>query len=72
MNSTITKNTTKTAVNAIEATQANEMSKVGIGALGVSSGIIGIWGVACMVGGLVEAGGPISLFKSWVGALIGV
>ncbi len=48
-----------------------ELSKVGISAMTIVSGLIGIWAMACMIGSLVESGGPLSLAKVWYSAVIG-
>ena len=48
-----------------------EVSKVGIGVIGFVSALIGIWGIACFVGGLVNSGGPFSFVKNWFGAVLG-
>lgn len=49
-----------------------EVSKVGVSVIGFVAALIGIWGIACFVGGLVNSGGPLSLVKSWFGAVIGL
>jgi hypothetical protein len=48
-----------------------EISQVGIGAMGMVSALIGLWAVACMIGGVVESGGPFSFVKSWFSAVMG-
>ena len=37
--------------------------------MGAAGAVIGLWSFASLVGGLVVAGGPISLAQSWFGAL---
>lgn len=34
-------------------------------------GLVGIWGVACLVGGAVSAGGPFDLLQGWFSAVTG-
>lgn len=43
---------------------------VATGALAV--GVIGAWALSCMIAAVIEAGGPISLFKYWLSAVTGV
>jgi len=45
-------------------------SAVATGALAV--GVIGAWAFSCMVTAVIESGGPIALFKFWLGAVTGV
>lgn len=33
--------------------------------------LIGIWGIACLVGGAIAAGGPFELAKGWFTAMAG-
>jgi hypothetical protein len=49
-----------------------EMSKVGITVIGFMAALIGIWGLACFVGGLMNSGGPLSFVKNWFGAVLGI
>ncbi len=58
----------------IDEAQTGISTKVIAGALGVSfvgMGLFGLWVVACVIGGLIEAGGPIGFIKSWFGAVMG-
>jgi len=48
-----------------------EISKGAIGALGGISALIGLWAIACFVGGLVASGGPVAMAKNWLEAVIG-
>ncbi len=43
---------------------------VASGALAV--GVIGAWALSCMVAAVIQAGGPISLFRYWLSAVTGV
>jgi len=49
-----------------------EISRVSIVGLGLTSALIGLWSMACLIGGMVEGGGPLALIKNWYGAVIGV
>lgn len=69
-------NRTTTRTKAITRTTAtvqldNELSKVGLSAMGIASGLIGIWAMACMIGGLVSSDGPLAFVGSWYSAVIG-
>ncbi len=69
-----TTNPTKVEINSATQDAANletEISKIGVGAFAVTSGLIGLWAVACMVSGLIQSGGPVSLVKNWFGAVLG-
>lgn len=45
-------------------------SAFAVGAMAV--GILGIWAISCLASGIIEAGGPLSLFTSWLNAVSGV
>lgn len=59
---------TSQAAGQVEA----EVSKVGVSVIGFVAALIGIWGIACFVGGLVNSGGPLAFAKSWFGAVLGL
>lgn len=40
--------------------------------LSVVSGLIGAWTAACLLGGILASGGPLSFLKSWFSAVTGV
>jgi hypothetical protein len=48
-----------------------EISKVGVGAIAVTSTIIGCWAVACLVSGMISTGGPAGLVSSFISAIAG-
>ena len=33
--------------------------------------VIGLWGLACLLGGLGKSGGPVKLIKAWLRAIGG-
>ncbi len=49
-----------------------EVSRAAIMALSAPSALIGVWSLACLVGGLVASGGPIGLAQSWFSAIAGM
>ncbi len=58
----------------VDEAQTGISNKVIAGALGVSFvglGLFGLWVVACIVGGLIAAGGPLAFVKAWFGAVMG-
>lgn len=64
---------TKTRTKTTEqANVAQEVSKGTIAAMSAVPGLIGIWAAACFVGGLINAGGPLGLAKSWFQAVSGM
>jgi len=64
---------TRTKVRTGEkATATTEISKAGIYTVGIASALIGIWGLACFVGGLVASGGPLALIGNWFKAVAGI
>lgn len=65
--------TTKTRTKATEITNVKmEAYKVMATATTAVSSLIGLWAVACFVGGMVAAGGPLRMAKSWFQALTGM
>ncbi len=63
----------KTRVRAGEkANAATEISRAGMYTVGIASAVIGLWGFACFVGGMVASGGPLSLIGNWFKAVAGM
>lgn len=66
--------TTRTKAINITTTKVQldtELSKVGISAMASVSGLIGIWALASMIGGLISSDGPLAFVSSWFSAVIG-
>jgi len=55
-----------------KATTTTEISKAGIYTVGIASALIGIWGLACFVGGIIASGGPLSFVGNWFKAVAGL
>jgi len=70
MNTTQTMENAKSQSNAI-ATVNNEISKVGVYAIAITSGVIGCWATVCLVAGTISSGGPVGLITNFVKAIIG-
>ena len=64
---------TRTQVQAGENVSAtSEVSKAGVYTIGIVSAMIGLWGFACFVGGMVASGGPFSLVGNWFKSVAGL
>jgi len=64
---------TRTQEKAQEKANATtEISKAGIYTVGFASALIGLWGLACFVGGIVAGGGPLSLVVNWFKSVSGI
>lgn len=48
-----------------------EVSKVSIAVVGVFATIVGLWSLACIVGGIMSSGGVTELLSSWFRAVTG-
>lgn len=48
-----------------------EVSKVSLTVVGVFAAIVGVWSLACIVGGLVSSGGVGNLISAWFTAVTG-
>jgi hypothetical protein len=60
-----TRLTDKTSVS----TEVSKVSMTFVAILGVA---VGVWSLACIVGGLAASGGPLQLVGSWVKAVSGM
>ena len=64
---------TRTQVQTGEnVSAASEVSKAGVYTIGIISALIGLWGLACFVGGMVASGGPLSFVGNWFKAVAGL
>ena len=67
--------TVKTSTGPIvkeQATVETEISKVTVIAITAVSAAIGLWGLACFIGGMIASGGPLAFIGSWFGAVSGM
>jgi hypothetical protein len=60
------------AASVDKALADQNVSRSALTGMGVVAGIIGIWAVACFVGGMISSGGPIALAKGWIAAVAGM
>ncbi len=49
---------------------ANDASQVGIGVIAVLAALIGIWGIACLIGGIANEG-ILEMFNGYINAVTG-
>lgn len=54
-----------------QADATTEVSKVSIAVVGVFASLVGLWSLACIVGGIVSSGGVGELVSSWFKAVTG-
>lgn len=60
-------------VNAsITGSSATEVSKVGIITVAAFGGLVGLWSLACIVGGMAASGGPLAFIGNWFKAVSGM
>jgi len=50
---------------------ARDTSEVGMGIIMVLAALIGIWGIACLIGGIVNSGGVGELLNGYISAVTG-
>lgn len=51
---------------------ATEVSKVSITFVAILGVAVGLWSLACIIGGLAASGGPLKLVGDWVKAVTGM
>jgi hypothetical protein len=65
----------KTTANAQEINQeaiSEGASQAGMGIILTLAAVVGVWSVACMIGGLANAGGIGQLARAWFTAVTGI
>lgn len=67
---TATANKTRTQTGSIVKVE-EQVYKVGIALIGISSLAIGVWATIALVSGMVASGGPGALVADWFRAVIG-
>ena len=75
MAKTIRTNKVTTGTSGLEITSIDKMtrdaSEVGMGVVMVLAALIGIWGIACLVGGIANSGGVGELLNGYLVAVTG-
>lgn len=51
---------------------STEVSKVSITFVAILGVAVGVWSLACIVGGLAASGGPLNLVGDWLKAVTGM
>ena len=49
-----------------------EISRGAVATMGAAGAVVGLWSFASLIGGIVVAGGPISLAQSLFGSVVGM
>ncbi|MEE4164548.1 MAG: hypothetical protein V2I35_01015 [Desulfocapsaceae bacterium] len=62
-----TKSTVSTGTDSV-----TEVSKVGVFTIAAFGAIVGLWSVACIIGGMVASGGPLAFVGAWFKAVTGM
>ena len=57
--------------SAVKADAGVEVSKVSITVVGIFAAIVGLWSLACIIGGIVASGGITGLVAGWFKAVGG-
>ena len=75
MAKTLKENKSRMAELGLEITTADKMGRdaaeVGLGVIMVLAALIGIWGFACLFGGIVQGGGVGELVNGFLSAVTG-
>ena len=58
--------------SAANQNTATEISKVGIITIAAFGAIVGLWSLACIVGGMAASGGPLAFVGDWLKAVTGM
>ena len=70
MNSSQSVETTKSQAKS-QANATSEISKVSVGFIALTAGLIGCWATASLFAGTVNSGGPIGLIQNLITAITG-
>ena len=62
---------TQSKVKETSNTAVDSVSRSTIITMGVASGLVGLWAVACLISAMVDSG-PIELIKNWFSAVLGM
>jgi hypothetical protein len=57
--------------NVTQTTASIGNDKVAVGAIGVTSLLIGCWAVVCLISGIISSGGPVGLVSNLITAIGG-
>ena len=63
----------KTRVDITSGSDATtEVSKVGVYTVAAFGALVGLWSLACLVGGMAASGGPLAFVGDWFKAVSGM
>ena len=63
----------KTRIETNATTDATtEVSKVGVITVAAFGGLVALWSLACIIGGMSASGGPLAFVGDWVKAVTGM
>jgi len=62
---------TKTTIST-QTDAATEVSKIGVISIAAFGVVVGLWSVACIIGGMAASGGPLSFVGAWFKAVTGM
>lgn len=62
---------TKTTIST-QTDAATEVSKIGVITIAAFGAVVGLWSVACIIGGLAASGGPLAFVGAWFKAVTGM
>jgi hypothetical protein len=51
---------------------ATEVSKIGVMTIAAFGAVVGLWSVACIIGGMAASGGPLAFVGAWFNAVTGM
>ena len=51
---------------------ATEVSKIGVITIAAFGALVGLWSVACIIGGMAASGGPLAFVGAWFKAVTGM
>lgn len=63
-------NATAKTTATVQAHEQEAIPQVAIGLIGIMSALIGIWGVACLIGGISQYG-IAGMISGWISAVMG-
>ncbi len=65
------KDSTKTSVS-VQTDATTEVSKIGVITIAAFGAVVGLWSVACIIGGMAASGGPLAFVGDWFKAVTGM
>lgn len=57
---------------AVTTNSTTEVSRVGIVTVAAFGVVVGLWSLACIVGGMAASGGPLAFVGDWLKAVTGM